>query len=205
MATEWASALENLEAALLQTDSLKDFIFRFVEEVPSTQDVARELAKAEGRPAIVLAGRQSAGRGRCGRKWIGEKEGNVYLSLAIDRVRPDYDRSAFAFRLARRIAERFREKFSIPLESAPPNDLFWEGKKVGGILVESISGRDEIIVGVGMNLVPDEGLQSRCAQPVGFIDAPRSLKREEVALLLWLAVAEFLPELRTPPTSHKNI
>ncbi|MDR0340193.1 MAG: biotin--[acetyl-CoA-carboxylase] ligase [Puniceicoccales bacterium] len=191
------SVPKSLEATLQANGLLKIFNFRFLEEVASTQDVARTLVEAEGRPAIVLAGRQSAGRGRCGRRWIGEKEGNIYLSLAIDCVRPDCDRAAFAFRLTQRIAKHFREKFSVPLMSVPPNDLALEEKKVGGVLVESIGAEDKMIVGIGMNLVHDDELQSHCAQPVGSIDASRTLEWKEAVFLLCLAVAEFLPELRT--------
>ncbi|MDR2663966.1 MAG: biotin--[acetyl-CoA-carboxylase] ligase [Puniceicoccales bacterium] len=190
--------MEGLESALRQNDSLKNFAFRFWPEISSTQDGARELMRQENRPAIALAGRQSAGRGRFGRKWIGQKEGNVYLSLAVGRVRPDCDRAAFAFRLARSIAERFQKKFAIPLESVPPNDLFFKERKVGGILVESAGGGEEIIVGIGLNLAPDEDLQNHCTQPVGFIDIPQPPGLGEVVLLLCLSLAEFLPDLQIP-------
>ncbi|MDR2029897.1 MAG: biotin--[acetyl-CoA-carboxylase] ligase [Puniceicoccales bacterium] len=134
-------------------------------EVGSTNDVARACL-LHGCAAAILAGRQTAGRGRHGRRWIGERLGNIYLSMAIPCRVDGTVPARWSLELARRIANNLLCRFSLPLQVKPPNDLLLDGRKVAGILLESVAGVG-MAVGVGMNLVPDPGLQSNCTQPVG--------------------------------------
>lgn len=168
------------------------FTVRHLEEAESTQDLAWELLRGGEKKAIVIADRQLAGRGRCGRKWHGAARGNVYMSVAVADMGLNCDLSTFAFKFAARVAEMFSTEFSVPLAVKAPNDLMLNGKKVGGILVET--ARTMAVIGIGINLVVDENLQSHCAQPVGSIESVKSLAPGDVIPRICAVIATMLGE-----------
>lgn len=120
------------------------------ESVESTNDEARELGRtgaAEG--VIVIAERQTAGRGRRGAAWFSPPGESLAFSIL---VRPDepkalWPRLALAAGLA--VAEAV-ESFGLEAGIKWPNDIWISGKKVSGILVEA--GADFAVVGIGLNV-----------------------------------------------------
>jgi BirA family biotin operon repressor/biotin-[acetyl-CoA-carboxylase] ligase len=129
-----------------------------LDEVDSTNDEAKRRAEA-GAPegTLVIARRQTAGRGRRDRRWH-SPEGNLYMSLV---VRPE-GTAAEAARLSFVAAVALGDALSglvpplLELSYKWPNDLLANGRKCGGILVESSSaanGLDWMVIGIGVNLV----------------------------------------------------
>lgn len=110
-------------------------------EVTSTQDEAR--SRHRGKPLLVVAGRQRAGRGRSGRRWENAPRA-VAASLAFtpDWPRLTWPRLSLTAGLAARDVSGFDLKW--------PNDLMVGGRKTGGLLAES--GEDLVVVGLGINL-----------------------------------------------------
>ncbi len=130
-------------------------------ELPSTNDRALELAGRDDLqlPAIVLAQRQTAGRGRGANQWWAD-EGTLTFSLVID---------AHAFQLP---PERWTKislvvglaicqathKFLQPNRPALkwPNDVLIDGRKLCGILIEMASaGSGRVVIGIGLNVNTD--------------------------------------------------
>lgn len=109
------------------------------EEVPSTQDRAR--AELDLLPVVVMAQRQSAGRGRSGAGWLTAPRA---LAVSIALRPPHEDRRPFSLMAGVAIV-RVLEQVTLKW----PNDVMVGGAKVGGILVER-SG--EMVVGLGLNL-----------------------------------------------------
>lgn len=110
-----------------------------VDETPSTQDLARD--ELEELPVVIIARRQSEGRGRSGAGWI-----NAPAGLAVSLAKRSGDETRPVSLMAGIAAIR-----SLPgLELKWPNDLMVGGEKVGGILVER-SG-STLVVGAGVNL-----------------------------------------------------
>ncbi len=108
--------------------------------LPSTNDLALERARRQLpiRPTLIMADRQSAGRGSGGRQWYSGHEG-LYLSLLLPRVHaPPEHLSKFALLAGLALCETLE---ALPLAVAPqvkwPNDVLISGAKVAGILVES--------------------------------------------------------------------
>lgn len=123
--------------------------------VQSTMDVAHAVAAA-GAPSgtIVLADAQLAGRGRHGKPWISEAGQGIWLTLL---ERPD-DRGALgvlSVRCGLALARALDAFASARVHIKWPNDLYLEGGKLAGVLVEARwrdARVDWIAIGVGLNV-----------------------------------------------------
>jgi BirA family biotin operon repressor/biotin-[acetyl-CoA-carboxylase] ligase len=122
--------------------------------VTSTNDIARERARS-GAPhlSVVLAGQQSAGRGRQGRVWI-SPAGNLFLSVLLRPPRPFADAGLIPLAAGVAAAEAL-EAFGVGARLKWPNDLVVAEKKIGGLLAEAASageGVESVVLGIGLNL-----------------------------------------------------
>lgn len=133
--------------------------FRLVayETIGSTNDELKRLAReGAGEGLVIIAARQTAGRGRRGRAWA-SPPGNLYSSTL---VRPDCRAAAAAqlgFVAALGVAGAIGELAPhVDTRCKWPNDVLASGKKISGILLETemVSGDrpDFVILGIGMNL-----------------------------------------------------
>ena len=112
------------------------FDLHVFDEVDSTStQLWRMLAEGYGAGTVAIARRQSAGRGQRGRVWQSEP-GGLYLSLAIEPDWPVTEASQLTCLSAWGIATALNN-LGIPVRIKWPNDLFFEGKKLGGILTET--------------------------------------------------------------------
>ena len=145
--------------------------------VASTQDVARGLPTG----SIVVADHQTAGRGRHGRRWEAPP-GTALLASFVLETRPLLSLAA-GMAAAEACGPDVRLKW--------PNDLLLEGRKLGGILVETTPAK--AIVGIGINLswAPDGAAK---------LDQPRDelLGRLTASIATWTAAndAEVLTRWR---------
>jgi BirA family biotin operon repressor/biotin-[acetyl-CoA-carboxylase] ligase len=126
-------------------------------EVASTNDVAVRLVNG-GAPArtAVVADAQSAGRGRKGRAFA-SPPGGLYASLLVDAE--PAERPGVVVALAGVAAAEAIEAVAGRLVALKwPNDLLMDGRKVGGILLETTDAARPVVVGIGVNLdaVPSE-------------------------------------------------
>ncbi len=124
--------------------------------LPSTNATAKELAAAgvpEG--TVVVADRQTAGRGRLGRSFA-SPTGGVYMSLIL-RPEVDIDPGLVTACAAVAVARAICRLCELPVGIKWVNDLFIRGRKVCGILAEG--GLDPttgtlsyIVLGIGVNV-----------------------------------------------------
>jgi BirA family transcriptional regulator, biotin operon repressor / biotin---[acetyl-CoA-carboxylase] ligase len=118
--------------------------------VGSTNDLLKSRAH-EGAPewAVVLADRQTAGRGRQGHAWA-SPPGNVFLSVLL--------RPRFAAVTLIPLAAGLAVAEALPQLEARlkwPNDVLVNGRKLAGILAEAQSGSggvEWVVVGIGINV-----------------------------------------------------
>ncbi|MFN8215764.1 MAG: biotin--[acetyl-CoA-carboxylase] ligase [Solirubrobacterales bacterium] len=126
--------------------------WRHFRRTDSTNSRARELAEA-GAPhgTVVTAGEQTAGRGRQGRGWTAPA-GKALLYSAV--VRPIDERHALlplAVPLA--VCEAAEELApGTPCRVKWPNDVWVEGRKLAGVLIEGRPQEGWGVIGVGLNL-----------------------------------------------------
>lgn len=122
-------------------------------EVTSTNDVAAQRV-LQGRPpgVVVLADRQSAGRGRLERTWSDVPAGSLLCSLTVPV--PPTDATLVPLVAGVAVADAVR-RAGARVQLKWPNDLLSrDGRKLGGILVERHDGPAgaQLVVGVGLNL-----------------------------------------------------
>ena len=124
------------------------------ESVGSTNDEVRVLAQA-GAPdgLVLLAERQTAGRGRRGAAWFSPAGESLAFSILVRPEEPKalWPRLALAAGLA--VAEAV-ESFGLQAGIKWPNDIWIGQRKVAGILVEA--GSDFAVVGIGLNVNSNE-------------------------------------------------
>ena len=119
-------------------------------------DEAARLAKEgaeEG--AVVIAERQTAGRGRQGRSWVSEP-GNLLFSILF---RPSMDQLPFISMIGGvATARALRKTNGLNPTIKWPNDVMLDGRKVSGILAESAIVGDSVcyaVLGLGINVALD--------------------------------------------------
>lgn len=106
----------------------------------------------EGRLPVwgsVLARSQTKGRGRAGKPWC-SPPGHVYAALRLPGAAP-FDGPSASIALALLVTLALEELFSLKAMIKWPNDIVFERKKVGGLLLEARRGAT--IGGIGLNLV----------------------------------------------------
>jgi BirA family biotin operon repressor/biotin-[acetyl-CoA-carboxylase] ligase len=141
-----------------------------VEEVDSTNARLKEwAAKGEAEGAVLIAGKQSAGRGRRGRGFFSPAGTGLYMSVLL-RPRLDPADTVLLTPLAAVAACR-----AIGAAAGQPagikwvNDILLGGQKVGGILAEGIPGA-YVVLGIGINLFdPPEGFPAEIAGIAGSV------------------------------------
>ena len=126
-------------------------VYKF--EVSSTMDVAKELAE-RGDKAIVIAEKQTAGRGRLSRAWKSDL-GGLWITLILLDKRPLKYALGFPFLSALAVAKALKETYNLSSTLKWPNDVLVFEKKVAGILLE-VKGEadlmDYALIGIGVNL-----------------------------------------------------
>ncbi len=131
----------------------------YYKTIQSTNTQANLLA-SQGAPhgTVVIAEKQTGGRGRVGRIWDSPSAGNVYISLILRPDIPLYLSPQFTLAAGVGVARTVEEVTRLKPELKWPNDLLFDKKKFSGILTELNSETDRvnfIIVGIGINLNAD--------------------------------------------------
>lgn len=148
MAMSAPSGDPDLEAALRQQTRFRRLLH--LAECHSTQDLAS--ADLEDDQAVFWTDHQTAGRGREGRAWHDEPGLDLAVTFRLCGVRlPNPIALPAAVPLCLLLAiEPFAGR---PLRLKWPNDVFLDGRKVAGVLIDSGSGgTDRFLVGTGVNV-----------------------------------------------------
>ena len=138
------------------------------EETGSTNGDALAAARAgEPEGLIVVAERQTAGRGRLGRTWSSPARAGIATSVLLRPGQPVADRGWSPVPVARyawlpllagvALVEAVGRLAELDATLKWPNDLLVRGAKCGGILAEAAPGGGGVVIGVGLNVTQDAG------------------------------------------------
>jgi len=124
-------------------------------EVDSTQEVLRTLARKGAEEGLVLvAERQTLGRGRLGRKWL-SPHGGIYFSILLRPAAPPWTLLRLPLIAGVAVAETVQEISTLQCTLKWPNDVFVRAKKLAGILCEidaEVDMVNHVILGIGLNV-----------------------------------------------------
>uniref|UniRef100_UPI001867034C biotin--[acetyl-CoA-carboxylase] ligase n=1 Tax=Luteolibacter marinus TaxID=2776705 RepID=UPI001867034C len=145
------------------------FRLKVREVTGSTNDDVREAARGgAGAGLVIVAGRQESGRGRRGAAWVCPPGEGLAFSVLLRPAEKKilWPRLSLAAGLA--VAEAL-DRHGVAADVKWPNDVWIDGKKIAGILVEA--GDDHVVVGIGINV-------GVTAFPPGLGDSATSLALE---------------------------
>lgn len=173
-------------------------------EIGSTNDSAKELA-AKGAPegTVVLADKQTAGKGRKGKGFHSPEGGRgLYMSLVLRPTSlPLSDMMAVTACTASAVHEALQE-FGVFAKIKWVNDLFLNGRKICGILSEGcfnaeLLAMDFLVVGIGINLHPDPHLSEELRTIVTDIETESgiSIRRFELSAAILRHLEQLVAEL----------
>ena len=129
--------------------------FVFLEEIDSTNKYVKENLEELADKTVVYANSQTAGRGRMQRVWNSNSGDNIYASIVLKpstELKEVY--SNLTQYLSLTLTEVF-EQYNVLPTIKWPNDVRINGKKISGILAESVIDKGElkgIVLGFGVNL-----------------------------------------------------
>ena len=116
-----------------------------------TSTNAALLARADASPSgsVLVAERQTAGRGRMGRVWIAEPGASLTFSL-LWRLPRGVVPHGLSLAVGVAVAEALRADNAAGVALKWPNDILLDGRKLGGILIELASS--VAVIGIGLNI-----------------------------------------------------
>lgn len=177
----------SLHRALDGHSFITDIVYRPC--LGSTNDLAKQRAEKGAREGLlVIADEQTAGRGRMGRRWWAPAGSALLTSLLFRPLIPPeqpgvslHTVQQLVMLCALAAADAVTDLTTLPVELKWPNDLIVSGRKLAGLLAESIfkgDRLDSVVVGLGMNTntdfasaplfaVPATSLRIELGHPVG--------------------------------------
>ncbi len=176
----------------------------FFDELVSTNDEARRLVNAgEKAPFVVIAKKQTGGRGRRGRSFF-SPDGGIYLSIVVE-VTAETNVESITTAAALGVSNAI-DSLGFDTQIKWVNDIYLSGRKVCGILCEGVISLEdyslsEVVIGIGVNF-------SSTDFPAEMKDIATSLYREgeekiSKAEFAALEVKEVLSALKDPAYLEK--
>jgi len=137
----------------LETKTLGQHAY-YLDSIDSTQNQALKMANdSKNDGVIIIAEKQTGGRGRSGRKWISPK-GGIWFSIILHPKFDIANITVFPIAASLALSYAIEKTCKIVPELKWPNDLTIKGKKLAGMLVDASfeSNRIEsVVLGVGIN------------------------------------------------------
>ena len=127
------------------------------DQIDSTNSylVALSNARPDSSAIICLAEQQTAGKGRRGRQWISPFGSNIYASLVWQFQQGPSSLSGLSLAIGVAVINALKIHGMHDVGLKWPNDIYWQQRKLGGILVE-VSGEADgpchAVIGLGLNL-----------------------------------------------------
>ncbi len=146
--------IEYLKSVVSDTSFAENI--HYFPSIDSTNIAAKDLAsKIDDRYAVVIADRQTAGRGRKDRKWYSPEGEGVYASFLIKPMGDKINFFSYVMLGCLAVVNAVEKCYGEKAEIKWPNDIMISGKKCAGVLTESVLKGDAVeyvICGIGVNV-----------------------------------------------------
>lgn len=175
------------------------FDLQVVAECPSTNTgLAAAVVPADGRVPVLVAERQTAGRGRRGRSWLAWPQASLTFSV-LWRFPSGTLRPAGLSLVAGLALAVAVEKLGVAgVQLKWPNDVLVAGRKLAGILVELHTGGDRTpaaVIGIGINIALPPGVVIPGQEAISLADCLGAAPDRNRVLAAVLADLQYLLEL----------
>ena len=130
-----------------------NFEFFTLNSTTSTMDEAKSRVDSINKNLILLANKQTRGRGRRGNKWV-SPSGNIYCSIALTENLPKNDFLKFGMLVSVAVKHSLEHIGLVDIFFKWPNDIYCHNKKISGVMQEVYLNKFEkktLIIGVGIN------------------------------------------------------
>lgn len=172
---------------------------QIVEETGSTN--ADLLARLDtlASPMLLVAEKQTAGRGRAGRTWHSAPGASLTFSLAWRFNVPVQALIGLPLAVGVVIAEALA-MFDVQARLKWPNDVLYEGKKLAGVLIETASAADMpqnaswAVIGIGLNMAVPDSLAAQIDRPVASIPWLADLDQDMLTATLLNGLSEAMAQ-----------
>ena len=184
----------------------KECLLQVFEEIDSTNEYLKKIVKQEEiylpQPILVVAQRQTSGKGTKGRKWV-DSPTSLKFSLLISFEGESERLALFSPYVALKLRNVLSGVAKEEVRIKWPNDLYCFEGKAAGILTEVIqkAGVSYLVIGVGINLAPDSEVIRNINSPVGslFKDIEADELKRVRSLILLSASEEIIRAVRNLP------
>ncbi len=163
---------------------------------PITQDATDNIAK-KPTATVVIAEKQTAGKGRLGRSFYSPKDTGIYMSIII-KPQLNVEKSLLITTAASlAVAQAIKDVCRLNAQIKWVNDIYIDDKKVCGILTEAVtdfeSGQiSSLIVGIGINCVANENFDTSAADlfdeklsnKIGYLNADNLERNKLIASVI---------------------
>ena len=166
-----------------------------LDKVNSTNLYAKENLEKFSDKSVISADIQTNGRGRFDRSWVNMGEGNLFMSIVLKPSSVFNPVYANLTQYMSVILCRIFEEYGLEPEIKWPNDVLIDGKKISGILCETViqnGSLNGLILGVGVNLNADKDKLSLVSdKPVTALNLELSREYEDKHLFTEKLLNEF--------------
>ncbi|MES2932234.1 MAG: biotin--[acetyl-CoA-carboxylase] ligase [Pseudomonadota bacterium] len=177
-----------------------------IAETGSTNADLMAAIHPNSKPTLLIAEAQTAGRGRAGRSWLSAPQASLTFSLAWNFALPVQALLGLPLAVGVAIAETLAA-FDVFVQLKWPNDVLKDGKKLAGILIETMPapvderGYDSqelwAVIGIGLNLLMPDELEAQIGQAAASIPWLAQLDRNVLMAALLSTLCEALAQFET--------
>lgn len=157
MSMAWPA--ENIwqQVMALGLPSLASFSVEILPEIDSTNtELMRRARAGRTEPTLLVAEQQTAGRGRMGRAWQSSPGDSLTFSFGMNLTPASWEGLSLA--VGTSIAQSLSPGGADQIQLKWPNDLWWQGRKLAGILIETAAAPQAksqerfVVIGIGINI-----------------------------------------------------
>ncbi len=173
MIKEINSYLENLK---------EHFNIIYFPEIDSTNSYGKRECENLSHNTVIIADKQTMGRGRMGRSFHSPENNGLYMSIVEKKKFLPKDLSLITVAVASCVSRAIENLYDVKTEIKWVNDIFINFKKVCGILCENVN--DSIIIGIGINMASTDHFPEELKKIAGALNISMKEKNRLISEIL---------------------